>query len=145
MFHVHSVRRGFDNGGFESCFVLVVWGFVFSDLMLVLFAEWFCWVRHRDRLSIVAAILEAANSGASKTHIMVGANLSFSLLEKYLDVVVGAGFVRVEGSRYELTLRGREFLMQYRHFRERYVGAQKLLEALDCEREKLALMCENPR
>jgi predicted transcriptional regulator len=101
--------------------------------------------KNRDRLCIVAAILEAANLGATKTHIMVGANLSFSLLEKYLDVVVGAGFVRVEGSRYVLTLQGREFLVQYRRFRERYVGAQKLLEALGCERAKLVLMCENPR
>jgi predicted transcriptional regulator len=101
--------------------------------------------KNRDRLCIVAAILEAANSGATKTHIMVGAHLSFSLLEKYLGVVEGAGFVRVEGSKYELTFRGREFLVQYRHFRERYVGAQKLLEALGCEREKLVLMCENQR
>jgi len=101
--------------------------------------------KHRDRLCIVAAILVAANSGATKTHIMVGANLSFSLLEKYLDVVVGTGFVRVEGSRYVLTLRGQKFLRQYLRFREHYVGAQKLLEALDCEREKLVLMCENPR
>jgi predicted transcriptional regulator len=28
--------------------------------------------KHRDRLNIVAAILEAANSGATKTHVMVG-------------------------------------------------------------------------
>lgn len=38
--------------------------------------------KNRDRLSIVAAILEAVNSGASKTRIMFSANLSFSLLEK---------------------------------------------------------------
>jgi predicted transcriptional regulator len=101
--------------------------------------------KNRDRLCIVAAILEAENSGATKTHIMVGANLSFSLVEKYLGVVVGAGFVRVEGSRYVLTLQGHEFLRQYRRFREHYIGAQKLLKALDCERETLVLMCENPR
>jgi predicted transcriptional regulator len=99
--------------------------------------------KNRDRLCIVAAILEAANSGASKTRIMLGANLSFKLLEKYLRVVLGAGFVRVEGCRYKLTERGREFLKRYRRFRERYVEAKKLLEALDCEREKLALMCED--
>jgi predicted transcriptional regulator len=72
---------------------------------------------------------------------MLRANLSFNVLEKYLGVVLGAGFVRVEGCRYELTGSGREFLRQYRLFHERYVGAQKLLEALDCEREKLALSC----
>jgi predicted transcriptional regulator len=99
--------------------------------------------KNRDRLCIVAAILEAANLGMSKTRIMLGANLSFKLLEKYLRVVLGAGFVRVEGCRYKLTERGREFLKRYRRFRERYVEAKKLLEALDCEREKLALMCED--
>jgi predicted transcriptional regulator len=98
--------------------------------------------KNRDRLCIVAAILEAASSGASKTRIMLKANLSFNVLEKYLDVVVRAGFVRVAGCQYELTGPGREFLRRYRRFYERYVGAQRLLEALDCEREKLALMCE---
>jgi hypothetical protein len=40
-----------------------------------------------------------------------------------------------------LTEWGREFLKQYGHFYERYVGAQKLLESLDCERKKLTLSC----
>ena len=52
--------------------------------------------KNRDRVGIVAAILEAAKGGASKTHIMFGANLSFSLLEKYLDVAVNSGFIRLE-------------------------------------------------
>ena len=66
--------------------------------------------KNRDRLSIIAAVLEAANSGASKSHIKTNANLSFSVLEKYLNVVEGAGFVRAEGTKFELTGRGREFL-----------------------------------
>ena len=99
--------------------------------------------KNRDRLSIIAAILEAVNSGVSKTRILFMANLSFSLLEKYLDVVVGAGFVRAEGCRYEMTEHGREYLKQYKNFHARYVMAQKLLEALGCERDKLALMCED--
>jgi len=66
---------------------------------------WFCLGRHRDRLCIVAAILEAANSGASKTRSLLRANLSFSLLEKYLDAGLGAGFVRVEGCARDLVLK----------------------------------------
>ncbi len=97
--------------------------------------------KNRDRVSIVAAILEAAYSGASKTHIMFGANLSFKLLEKYLDVVTRAGFVRVVGSRFELTEYGYLFLKRYKEHNEHYVGAQKSLEALACERDKLDLMC----
>lgn len=97
--------------------------------------------KNRDRVSIVAAILEATNSGTNKTHIMFGANLSFKLLEKYLSVVVSAGLVSVEGSRFMLTDYGREFLERYKEYNEHYTGAQKLLEALDCERGTLDLMC----
>jgi predicted transcriptional regulator len=39
--------------------------------------------------------LEAANSGASKARIMLGANLSFKLLQKYFGVVSNDGFVGV--------------------------------------------------
>jgi predicted transcriptional regulator len=98
--------------------------------------------KNRDRLSIVAAILENANSGANKTRIMFNANLSFKLLEKYLDIVVNAGFVCVEDSKYRLTERGRGFLVHYKLFMVRYVEAQRLLESLVCEREKLSLMFE---
>ena len=94
--------------------------------------------KNRDRISIIAAILEAANMGETKTHIMFNANLSFTLLEKYLNISIFAGFIRNEGSIYKLTLRGQEFLKQYRLFEERYLRAQRMLEALDCERERLS-------
>ena len=101
--------------------------------------------KNRDRVSIIAAILEAANGGASKTHIMFGANLSFSLLEKYLDVAVNSEFIRLENSKYHLTERGNEYLKEYRHFERRYIGAQKTLESLGDERERFAKFCENSK
>ena len=101
--------------------------------------------KNRDRVSIVAAILEAATGGANKTHIMFGANLSFSLLEKYLDVAVNSGFIRPENSKYHLTERGHEYLNEYRHFERRYIGAQKTLQSLSCEREGFAKFCENSK
>jgi predicted transcriptional regulator len=101
--------------------------------------------KNRDRVSIVAAILEAAHAGSSKTRIMFNANLSFCLLEKYLDVALGAGFIQLEGSRYLLTERGREFLKQYRFFEERYVRTQRLLETLVCERERLTRFCDGSK
>jgi predicted transcriptional regulator len=97
--------------------------------------------KNRDRLCIVADILEAANSGANKTHIMFGANLSFKLLEKYVGLVVDAGFVCVKGSQFVLTEHGEEFLRQYKEHKEHYFGVKKMLETLDCEREKLDSMC----
>lgn len=98
--------------------------------------------KNRDRLSIVAAILEAANPGTSKTRIMFSANLSFSLLEKYLDITSRAGFLQIKESKYNLTELGQEFLREYKLFHEHYDKAQKMLESLGSEREKLAKLCE---
>ena len=98
--------------------------------------------KNRDRVSIIAAILEAAHSGASKTRIMFMANLSLNLLEKYLDLSVAAGFIQLDNGKYHLTEHGKAFLSKYKQFNDRYVNAQKLLDALGSEREKLVLMCE---
>jgi predicted transcriptional regulator len=99
--------------------------------------------KNRDRLAIVATILQIANSGSNKTRIMFGANLSFKLLEKYLALVVDAGFVRVEGSLFSLTEHGHDFLKRYNEYNKNFIGAHKLLEDLECEYNELDLMC-NP-
>ncbi len=97
--------------------------------------------KNRDRLSIVAAILEAVSPGTSKTRIMFSANLSFSLLEKYLDVTSRAGFIQIKESKYYLTELGQEFLREYKGFHKRYDKAQKMLDSLGSERERLASLC----
>lgn len=101
--------------------------------------------KNRDRLSIIASILGAAGSGSSKTRIMFKANLSFKLLEKYLDDVVSAGLVRVEGSTYLASELGKEFLKRYKEYHGRYVEAEKFLEGLSLERESLKRLCGDPK
>jgi predicted transcriptional regulator len=97
--------------------------------------------KNRDRLSIIAAILEAANSGACKTKIMFSANLSFKLLEKYLNICLEAGFVEANGNKYAITEYGATILKQYRQLHERYNNAQKMFNDLVSERERLAQSC----
>jgi len=99
-------------------------------------------VKNRNRLDIVASVLEAANSGSNKTRIMFAAKLSFKLLEKYLDVAISAGFVQLNGSIYFVTNRGQEFLQRYNEFHKRFSNAQELIEALSSERELLSRLCE---
>lgn len=101
--------------------------------------------KNRDRLSIVASILEAANPESSKTGIMFNANLSFSLLEKYLDIVDKAGFIRLEDSRYKLTHHGGQFLKQYKDFETRYLKAERTFDTLLSERERLTRLCEGSK
>lgn len=101
--------------------------------------------KNRDRLNITACILVVANFGASKTHIMKKANLSFKLLEKYLHSVVSSGLLRLEGSKYVLTENGRMFLKRYADYHMRYMAAERDLENLSFEREKLCRLCEAPQ
>jgi len=68
---------------------------------------------------------------------MFGANLSFKLLEKYLEIVVSAGFVQIDDSVYILTDASRDFLREYGDFRERYVKVQKLNDESSSEYETM--------
>lgn len=96
--------------------------------------------KNRDRLSIIAAILEASNNGASKTRIMFSANLSFKLLEKYLEVVKSIGYIQIQGSTYRITDEGKEFLKHYKQYNEKYAKIQDSLESLSNEHEILEKM-----
>ncbi len=88
-------------------------------------------------MSLTAAILEAASKGASKTRIMYNANLSYQLLEKYLQITKNLDFLKLRGSRYELTEEGLQFLNKYLDFNKRYGKAQDKIVKLEMERELL--------
>ena len=99
--------------------------------------------KYRNQLCIIAAILEAANSGSKRTRIMFSANLSFKLLEKYLDLVASLGLVETDGSIYLLTERGHEFLRRYRDFNKSYAELRELVSSLGSEHDKLIQLWRN--
>lgn len=107
--------------------------------------EGFFLVKYRNRLDIIADILGVAGSGAKKTRIMYVANLSYGLLEKYLGVTVGLGFLRVDGNGYAVTEKGEAFLEKYSAFSRRSSVVEKKFRSISFEREALKRMCENPR
>ena len=72
--------------------------------------------RHRSRIEIVANILEIAKNGARKTRIMYLGNLSFELLEKYLDMLSTCGLLQRQNDpdgTYVVTEKGQRFLEDY--------------------------------
>lgn len=101
-------------------------------------------VKYRRRLEIIADILNVANKGAKKTRIMYVANLSYRLLEKYLEETVNIGFVQTNGNGYEVTEKGRCFLDRYLQFSSKYSKLERQLEDTKFEREVLERMCEPP-
>ncbi len=97
--------------------------------------------KNRDKIGLLAAILEAANSGAPKTRIMINANLSFKLLEKYLGLSLQLGYIELEGSKYKVTKQGRIFLFRYKRFVRQHDLVQKSLQNLADERAVLDYLC----
>ncbi len=75
------------------------------------------WER-RDRLGIMAEIMEVANGGRLKTQIMYGVNLSFSQLREYLSFLTEMGFLRIRRDNgkkvYETTAKGIQYIESYR-------------------------------
>ncbi len=74
--------------------------------------------KRRDKLSIIAEILEIAKEGTLKTQIMYRANLSFAQLNDYLKFMMKNGLLKkfhVNGKDvYSATEKGVDFLQ--RHF-----------------------------
>jgi predicted transcriptional regulator len=74
--------------------------------------------KRRDKLSIIAEILEIAKDGTLKTQIMYKANLSFAQLNDYVKFMLKTGLInkfRANGKDvYVATEKGLEFLQ--RHF-----------------------------
>jgi len=83
-------------------------------------------VSNRTRVEILASILNVAERGTLKTHIMYKANLSHRQLEKYLAFLGGNGMLReivdeVTGSRlYQITEKGIDFLKDYSRLSSTY-------------------------
>jgi predicted transcriptional regulator len=78
--------------------------------------------KRRDKLYIVAEILEIAKDGTLKTQIMYRANLSFTQLNNYLEFMLRIELLeKVEENAkeiYRATEKGLDFLQRYREISE---------------------------
>jgi predicted transcriptional regulator len=81
---------------------------------------------YRGRLDIIADILNVASRDAKKTQIMYQANLSYKVLQRYLEEVASAQLICFEDVKqcYTLTEKGRKFLEAY----EKYSRTNKTME-----------------
>ena len=49
--------------------------------------------RRRSSIQIIADMLRVGENGAGKTEIMYTANMSYSQIQRYLDYLMGQGFI----------------------------------------------------
>lgn len=99
---------------------------------------------YRSDLDIIADILKvAANGGARKTQILYQANLSYRLLQKYLNNALKTCLLRFEGDdkRYVLTSKGLHFLSVYKEYAKRNRHVVKQLNDLNEKRRCLKELC----
>ena len=78
--------------------------------------------KRRDKLYIIAEILEIAGNGTLKTQIMYRANLSFAQLNEYLKLLLKIRLLeKFVGNRkylYRATEKGSNFLQRHREITE---------------------------
>lgn len=96
----------------------------------------------RRRVDILADVLHVAVKGVKKTRIMNDANLSHSLLEKYLKDTVGIGLLRLNDGSYQTTEKGQKFLEMYARFSSKHANLRKELEASELELRVLERFCD---
>jgi len=102
-------------------------------------------VRYRRRIDIIADVLSSAANGATKkTRIMYNANLSYTLLKRYLAETVGLGLLRFNNGGYEVTEKGFTFLRKYEVFSSRLSRVRRDMEMLMAEFRLLEDMCSLP-
>jgi predicted transcriptional regulator len=93
--------------------------------------------KYRESVDIVADVLKAAGEGTSKTRIMYGANLSFRLLERYLELSMANGFLQQDQSKYRVTANGRSYIERYNRYVSQFSKVQGMVSTLHGEREAL--------
>ena len=78
--------------------------------------------KRRDRLRIMAEILEVTTEGVLKTQVMYKANLSFAQLNEYLKLLLDLKLIDTYNSNektyYKTTPKGLRYLQGYREIRE---------------------------
>ena len=73
---------------------------------------------YRDRFDIIADILNITRGTAKKTKIMYQANLSYKVLQRYLNEIIEESLVKFENREqcYKLTYKGQEYLDAYKEY-----------------------------
>ena len=78
--------------------------------------------RRRDRMFIMAEILEVAIDGALKTQMMYRANLSFAQLNEYLKLMLDLQLLEMMGNNgrtvYKTTSKGARYLQSYKEIQD---------------------------
>jgi len=74
----------------------------------------------RDRVEIIAAILYLCSEPKTKTHVMYGTNLSWTMLKHYLSELQSRGLLEVhsKSKRYITSEKGLDFVEKWKELKK---------------------------
>ena len=100
-------------------------------------------VNYRNHLTIIANILNVASHSAKKTQIMYQANLSYSVLQRYLSEVSAASLINFDSQSqsFVLTQKGRKFLNTYKEYAKNSKHVEKRISEVSAKRKALEQLC----
>jgi len=100
--------------------------------------------KYRDKLRIIADVLSIVNERPRKTQIMYKANLSYTLVCRYLSDVLAAGLVFCDHEDcYVLTSKGKEFLSRYEEYSKFCKSLEEQSNRVNSEKDVLERMVSN--
>lgn len=98
---------------------------------------------YRSRLDIIADILRVVSQTAKKTQIMFQANLSYKVLQRYMEEITSASLISFDAAEqcYVLTQKGQEFLEAYKEYDKTNKRIEKRLNEVDNKKKNLEELC----
>jgi predicted transcriptional regulator len=102
-------------------------------------------LNYRDHLDIIADILSVAGRKAKKTQIMYKANLSYSVLQRYLSEVALASLIifETQSQSFMITPKGEEFLRAYKEYSRSSQRVERRLNEVAEKRRLLEQLCSS--
>ena len=100
---------------------------------------------YRGKFEIIADILQVVSQNARKTQIMYQANLSYTVLQRYLRSITAASLIGFETAdqRYVLTSKGQEFIEAYKDYAKTNKSIQKRLNDVNDKKKTLEELCSS--
>jgi predicted transcriptional regulator len=100
---------------------------------------------YRNRLNIIADILQVVSQQPKKTQIMYQANLSYKVLVKYLREMRDASLIAFEREKrsYRLTAKGNRFLEVYKKYSSRQRQLERQQNEIEGKKKALEELCSN--
>ena len=98
---------------------------------------------YRGRIDIIADILQVAETHVRKTQIMYRANLSYTVLQRYLAELTEASLINYKDDIqcYVLTDKGREYIVLYKEYSKANKHIEKRLTTAQVKKRVLDKLC----